>query len=411
MRGLPEDPARLRDQRDQPNLVERIAGQAARDLAEPAQLPSATMARIAARIDAGRTKNPRSLRLGWVLVIGVLLLGIVTAASAARLDLVPRWLTRIVQGKPKPASPLTVASLARPRPVTGREQPILPATAATPDESNEAPAENPLPESTPMPAPVEHLRVAADRGAEEAAKQEAKPAPRKPLGGGPRKAPSAAMLGDEPGTPSAPTGYQPLSFSTETAGSLAPSAQIAHVPQDAVELPPPSTAPGPPEQATPPPASPRQRVPAPTRQSARYLREIVQALRVDHAPNQALALLDRHASELTGQAFAEESMLLRVEAMLDLGQRSAVLRLLDVTSLSDVAASRALLVTRGELRAAANRCAEGVGDFDLVLAEARRPPKQALLGRAHCKQRLGDTAGAKADLDRYQREFPDDPLP
>jgi hypothetical protein len=142
-----------------------------------------------------------------------------------------------------------------------------------------------------------------------------------------------------------------------------------------------------------------------------YLREIVQALRVDHAPNQAIALLDRHASELTGQAFAEESMLLRVEAMLELGQRSAVLRLLDVSSLSDVAASRALLVTRGELRAAANRCAEGIGDFDLVLAEARRPPKQALLGRARCKQRLGDTAGAKADFDRYQREFPDDPLP
>jgi hypothetical protein len=42
--------------------------------------------------------------------------------------------------------------------------------------------------------------------------------------------------------------------------------------------------------------------------------------------------------------------------------------------------------------------------------EARRPPKQALLGRARCKQKLGDPAGASADFERYRREFPGDPL-
>ena len=63
-----------------------------------------------------------------------------------------------------------------------------------------------------------------------------------------------------------------------------------------------------------------------------YLKEIVRALRIDHSPTQALALLDRYASELAGSAFAEESLLLRVEAMLELGQRNAVLRLLDVAS-------------------------------------------------------------------------------
>jgi len=137
----------------------------------------------------------------------------------------------------------------------------------------------------------------------------------------------------------------------------------------------------------------------------------VQALRIDHSPSQALALLDQYASVLAGNAFAQESLLLRVEAMLALGQRTAVLRLLDGTSLTDVAASRALLVTRGELRRAANRCADGIGDFDMALAEAQRPPKQALFGRALCKQRLGDTAGANADFERYRREFPGDPLP
>ena len=142
-----------------------------------------------------------------------------------------------------------------------------------------------------------------------------------------------------------------------------------------------------------------------------YLKEIVRALRIDHSPTQALALLDRHASELAGNAFAEESLLLRVEAMLALGQRTSVLRLLDRTSLTEVAASRGLLITRGELRAAANRCAEGIGDFDIVLTDAPRPPKRALLGRAQCKQKLGDTAGATADLDRFRREFPGEPLP
>jgi hypothetical protein len=46
----------------------------------------------------------------------------------------------------------------------------------------------------------------------------------------------------------------------------------------------------------------------------------------------------------------------------------------------------------------------------LVLAESRRPPKPALLGRARCKQKLGDLAGAQADFDRYRHEFPRDPM-
>jgi hypothetical protein len=140
--------------------------------------------------------------------------------------------------------------------------------------------------------------------------------------------------------------------------------------------------------------------------AALHLKEIVQALRVEHSPRQALALLDRYANELSSGTFAEESLLLRVESMMALGDRNAVLRLLDGESLTDVAASRVLLVTRGELRASANRCAEAIGDFDLVLVEARQPPRQALLGRARCRQKTGDVAGAKADLDRYHREFP-----
>jgi predicted Zn-dependent protease len=149
---------------------------------------------------------------------------------------------------------------------------------------------------------------------------------------------------------------------------------------------------------------------APTRSpAAHHLREVVQALRIDHAPRTALELLQRHAHELAGNAFAEEALLLRVEAMLALQQQRETLRLLDSTALANSPASSVLLLTRGQLRASANRCAEAIADFDLALARTLRPSKQALLGRAQCKQKLGDPKGAQADLDRVHREFPGEP--
>ena len=422
-----DDPVRLRDQHDQLSLVERIAGQAARDLVDRAQLSSTAMARIAHQIAATQMHSARpaeSLRFGWVLVIGALLLGIVTAASAAHLAWLPRWITRNVQDKPKRVSHLATPGAAKTRPFARTDQPLLPATAATPCVS--APFADPIPEPTSASVPA------------------AKPLAKKRLGGEPRKPPSGAMRDDEPGRIPVATGH-PLPHVDWPVGSFALPAEGAVRPP--IASPPPVAEGRPPEQqAVPPPAPLRQRTDmetlpglpphsaplatlAPSRSASTnlpatvraerssaavhasmYLKEIVRALRIDHSPSQALALLDRYASELAGSAFAEESLLLRVEAMLALGQRTSVLHLLDRTSLTDVAASRNLLITRGELRAAANRCAEGIGDFDLVLTDARRPPKKALLGRALCKQKLGDTAGATADFDRFRREFPDDPV-
>jgi len=454
MNLVPGDPVRLMDQRDQPQLVERIAGQAARDLADPPRLSSTAMARIAVQVDAARMQAARThepLRFGWVLVMGAFLLGIVTAASAAHLDLLPRWITPRVQDRPKLVLHRTTPGPAKAPRFARNDQPSLPATAATPAAS--PPSADPIPEPAPVPvpAPIESGQVAADRGVE-ATRQEAKPLAKRRLGGGPRKPPSVAMRDPEPGTPSVPTGH-PLPLPAWPAGSSAlPPAEIAAPPLSAERRPPEqqgASPSAPPHQTVPVSsqlgtdmeeqgglptlpatarpergsnavhATARENLPATVRaerssaapHASMYLKEIVRALRIDHSPSQALALLDRNASELAGSAFAEESLLLRVEAMLALGQRSAVLRLLDGTSLTDVAASRGLLITRAELRAATNRCAEAIGDFDLVLAEARRPPKQALLGRALCKQKLGDTAGANADFDRYRREFPDDPLP
>jgi len=116
MNGLSMDPPRFREQHKQTNIAERIAGHAARELTRPAQLSSTAMAHIAARIEAQTTGSRARFRLGWVLVMGVLLLGMVTAASAAHLDLFPRWLSHIMQGKPKLAShePTYAGGKARP---------------------------------------------------------------------------------------------------------------------------------------------------------------------------------------------------------------------------------------------------------------------------------------------------------
>jgi hypothetical protein len=422
MKGVIAEPTRLRDRHDQANLIERIAGQAARDSVEPAPLSKAVLARIATDIDASRGKQGRPSSLAWALVTGAFVLGIVTAASAARLDLLPRWLTSFIPAAAKRSSD-------EPAPATRQRR--APARQAAPASSAPSPAER-QPE-----APAVTNR--------EPAGPQAMPAPEHLVAAsGPHKPRRVAMLADwPPEPPSVATAPGPALIASGSAVPPATGPALGERPGPTVSWALPSS--GPAEQPSTSPslrgttegAPPRPLLPAeapsispamaalnpsaagpstPTRaespstrpQTAGLLKEIVRALRVEHAPRRALALLDKHEGELAGQAFAEESLLLRVEAMLALGERAAALRLLDQTSLADLSVSRALFLTRGELRAAANRCAEGIGDFDVVLAESRRPPKTALLGRARCKQKLGDLAGAQADFERYRREFPSD---
>jgi hypothetical protein len=145
--------------------------------------------------------------------------------------------------------------------------------------------------------------------------------------------------------------------------------------------------------------------------AGQYLSETVRLLRTEHAPAEALRFLDGHHGELERGGLAHEALILRVEALLALDRRQEVLRLLDRASLTDVAASRALLVTRGQLRAAANRCGDGLGDFDLVLARSAQTDRQALIGRALCRKRLGDGPGSTADLQRLRAEFPGQTVP
>jgi hypothetical protein len=139
--------------------------------------------------------------------------------------------------------------------------------------------------------------------------------------------------------------------------------------------------------------------------TATDLADALRLIRADGEPAAALALLDRRADELAKGPYSHEALLVRVDALLALHREDDLLGLLDRTNLSDVAAARALLYTRGHLRAAAHRCADAIDDFNRVLAEAGQAGRQALRERAACREQQGDHVGAQADRERYGREF------
>ncbi len=395
MMGSLPDPPRWKDEQGQANLAERAAGETLRALPQAEPLAAAQLARIAARI---RAERPRRL-YRWVPVTIALLLGIATAASAARLNILPGWL---MGTKPKtlvsvPHDSPAVRTARKMRtaaaePVPGSEQagpaidlPPVPAEppAAQPSRGAETPGAG-------LPGPsipnTTHKRVR--RPVEQMpATQPAPPHPSSPS-----SVPGPAAFQPQPSEWPGPTPVARATAATEPAPREEPAG--ADTPAAAEPKPGPTVS---------PPGSRNSEV------AAKYLSEALRKLRVEHDAKAALSLLDRHGSALARNALGHEALILRVEALLALDRQGEVLRLLDGAALSDVAASHSLLVTRGELRAAAHRCADGVGDFSLVLAESGQPERQALFGRAVCRRQLGDTAGAQADLERFRREFPTDP--
>lgn len=393
---LPE-PRRWRDEHEPASVDVSAAGETLRSLPPPEPLSAVQLARIAARI---RAAQPKRLRRPFLLLAS-LLLGVATAASAAHLDVLPSWMT----GK-RPDADGAGALPAKPAPRKGRR-----ATAIVPVRPEPEPA--PIPEPVPPPLPAESSAVVVGSA----------PAPVVPLPSGPKTklpapAPAAHANGARRATGAGSGGPSPWSPAAEPvtpppSGALVPAAaENAAVPL--APAPGLSTAHLPLAPATSPSTSPTPAVrPAiePKRGSgaAKSLSEVVRALRISHDARTALALLERNAAAMTRSGLGQEVVILRVEALLALGREAEVLRLLDGTALTDVAASHSLLVTRGRLRAAAKRCVDGVGDFDLVLAESRQPDRQALFGRALCRKQLGDASGARADLERYRREFPADP--
>jgi hypothetical protein len=123
----------------------------------------------------------------------------------------------------------------------------------------------------------------------------------------------------------------------------------------------------------------------------------------------ALALLDERDARFGGAGLlGDEARSTRVEALLRLGEHARALALLDAAAPRPTGRGRALLVTRGELRAAAGRCREAVADFALLADGATddEPAARALYGRAACRGRLGEGDAARADLEEYLARFP-----
>ncbi len=404
MSDAPHDPPRWKDDVEHGDVAERAVGHAIRcaRAVPPRRAPS--LGRVVAGIRA--SQSPR--RLTWVVVTAAFILGLATAASAARLDLLPSWLTRIVKTKVQPPE-----STARPSRAKARARTATTSPAATTEPSVPPGV---IPPAGAPPAPSLVVRDTTILAAEpksaprvrkvavvERAQQETAPA--KPGPGESVSPESATVLPAVPPTSSRAIPFlAPPEPSAATWPELAPASSPwpapAYVP---AERPAPSVAPAPAPAPAPPPEAKKT--------AGQYLGETVRLLRAERSPAQALRFLDGHAGELAHGGLAHEALILRVEALLALDRRTEVLRLLDGASLSDVAASRALLVTRGQLRAAANRCGDGIGDFDLVLARSTGADRQALIGRALCRKRLGDGPGSKADVQRLLDQFPGQPLP
>jgi predicted Zn-dependent protease len=122
-----------------------------------------------------------------------------------------------------------------------------------------------------------------------------------------------------------------------------------------------------------------------------------------------------------GGVLAPEAAMLRAEALLQIGRKGDALVELDGLSLAQMPNSDEHHVLRGELRAAVGRWREALADFDIVLrshagesadivaptdVKARGRLERALWGRALARSRLGDNAGARADLQECLRRFP-----
>jgi TolA-binding protein len=171
-----------------------------------------------------------------------------------------------------------------------------------------------------------------------------------------------------------------------------------------------SLEPMPPAEASPPPPDEHF-----------LLTTAVRRLRTAHDPASALAALDNYRVRFPSGALAPEASMLRAEALLQIGRKGDALAELDGLSLGQMPNSDEPHVLRGELRAAVDRWREALADFDVVLRgragesadigaagdmKARGRLERALWGRALARSRLGDDAGARADLQECLRRFP-----
>jgi hypothetical protein len=171
-----------------------------------------------------------------------------------------------------------------------------------------------------------------------------------------------------------------------------------------------------PEPATTPPAPPP--VPPPSSPLSSVAREhallgaALKSLRHDGDPQTTLLKLDEHTRLYPDSTLRQDASMLRAEALLALGRNEEALSLMDHLSFRGVPNRNERLVLRGELRAAAGRWQEARADFEPVAADVsgtattRDVRERALWGLASSRGHLGDSVGARSDLELYLRAFP-----
>lgn len=142
---------------------------------------------------------------------------------------------------------------------------------------------------------------------------------------------------------------------------------------------------------------------------SRLLASALQDLRQHRDPQAALGVLDEYERRFPSGALAPEATAARIDALLALGRRAQALQRLEASSLDRLPRGAELRALRGELRAGRGELGGALDDFSVVLATKGAPAgvvERALYGRGSCRARLGDVAGARADLGEYLRRFP-----
>jgi hypothetical protein len=135
----------------------------------------------------------------------------------------------------------------------------------------------------------------------------------------------------------------------------------------------------------------------------------LRALRAEHDPARALAILERNEERFPAGTLRREATLARAEALASLGRQADALAVLDGVEITGGEPERAVALLRAELRAAARRCNEAINDFSHALAGEGTDElaARAFYGRGGCRLQSGDYLGARADFENYQRHFPE----
>jgi TolA-binding protein len=187
----------------------------------------------------------------------------------------------------------------------------------------------------------------------------------------------------------------PATAPPPTAGSdLDPAAQLAPAPSPTPALP----------AASGPASRPRSSV---SSEEIRTLDHALGLLRRDHDGAAALSALDAYLEGFPQGLLRQEARFARVDALLLLARSDEALVALEDLHLGVGRRATELRVIRGELRAPRD-CVGAEADFSAALGQDPSAGliERILYGRGVCRTRLGNVAGAAADLQRYLDRFP-----